>query len=53
MRNIFPVKYDNREGFGLTEQESAALGRDVAAVETGEHLAVTEHGKVEVGRVTL
>ena len=40
---------DRREFFGLAEQQGAAVGGDVAAVEVGEHLAGAEHGKIEVG----
>ena len=44
---------DAGEGLGLAEQQGAAVGGDGAAVEVGEDLAGAEHGKVEVGRVTL
>ena len=44
---------DPGESLGLAEQQGAAVGGDVAAVEVGEDLAGAEHGKVEVGRVTL
>ena len=44
---------DAGELLGLAEQQGAAVGGDVAAVEVGEDLAGAEHGKVEVGRVTL
>ena len=44
---------DAGEGLGLAEQEGAAVCGDGAAVEVGEDLAGSEHGKVEVGRVTL
>jgi hypothetical protein len=38
---------------GLAEQQGAAVGGDVAAVEVGEDFSGAEHGKVEVGCVTL
>jgi hypothetical protein len=44
---------DPGQAFGLSEQQRAAVGGDVAAVEVGEDLAGAEHGKVEVGCVTL
>ncbi|AGA25935.1 hypothetical protein Sinac_1556 [Singulisphaera acidiphila DSM 18658] len=44
---------DPGAGFDLTEQKCTAVGRDGAPVKIGEHLAVTEDGKVEVSRVTL
>ena len=44
---------DAGESLGLAEQQGAAVGGDGAAVEVGEDLAGAEHGKVEVGRVTL
>ena len=44
---------DPGESLGLAEQQGAAVGGDVAAVEVGEDLAGAEHGKVEVGGVTL
>ena len=37
------------ESLGLAEQQGAAVGGDVAAVEVGEDFAGAEHGKVEVG----
>ena len=40
---------DAGESLGLAEQQRAAVGGDVAAVEVGEDLAGAEHGKVEVG----
>jgi hypothetical protein len=40
---------DAGEPLGLAEQECAAVGGDVAAVEVGEDLTGAEHGKVEVG----
>jgi hypothetical protein len=40
---------DAGELLGLSEQERAAVGGDGAAVEIGEDLAGTEHGKVEIG----
>jgi len=44
---------DSGESLGLAEQQGAAVGGDVAAVEIGEDMAGPEHGKVEVGCVTL
>jgi hypothetical protein len=44
---------DAGESLGLAEQQGAAVGGDGAAVEVGEDVAAAEHGKVEVGRVTL
>jgi hypothetical protein len=44
---------DAGELFGRAEQQGAAVGGEVAAVEVGDDLAAAEHGKVEVGRVTL
>ena len=44
---------DAGESLGLAEQQGAAVGGDVAAVEVGEDLAGAEHGKVEVGGATL
>ena len=41
---------DPGESLGLAEQQGAAVGGDVAAVEVGEDFAGAEHGKVEVGR---
>ena len=38
---------------GLAEQQSTAVGGDVATVEVGEDLTGADHGKVEVGCVTL
>ena len=40
---------DPGESLGLAEQQGAAVGGDVAAVEVGEDFAGAEHGKVEVG----
>ena len=40
---------DSGESLGLAEQQRAAVGGDVATVEVGEDLSVTDHGKVEVG----
>ena len=39
---------DPGESLGLAEQQGAAVGGDVAAVEVGEDFAGPEHGKVEV-----
>lgn len=41
------------QSLGPAEQQGAAVGGDDAAVEVGEHLAGPEHGKVEVGGVTM
>jgi hypothetical protein len=44
---------DAGEPFGLAEQQGAAVGGDIAAVEVGEDLAGPEQGKVEADLVTL
>ena len=44
---------DPGEALGLAEQQGTAVGGDVAAVEVGEDVSTAEHGKVEVGCVTL
>jgi hypothetical protein len=40
---------DGGELLGFSEQQSAAVGGDIAAIKLGEHFAGTEHGKIEVG----
>jgi hypothetical protein len=44
---------DAGELLGLAEQQGTAVGGDVAAIEVRDDFAPAEHGKVEVGGVTL
>jgi hypothetical protein len=40
---------DAGEFLGLAEQQGAAVGGDVAAIEVSEDLTGTDHRKIEVG----